>query len=226
MYSTRHTAAQPDVIHSEELRSLFNFFQNTAKKLKKPKVRLITPRTKTEFTLTYAWHNYSGQNRVFAAIANPWKPIGNINAKGDWTYQRDIEKSSALREIATEILNHTRQFATDPETLAKTHGKQFNYCCFCGAELTAEDSVAVGYGPICAEKWGLPHEGMAKEIKQENITKSLDFIDNTHTDLWRLIKNTMELNEFSWVEKDGIITATHLPSGNLWTFTTPMRKTK
>lgn len=31
-------------------------------------------------------------------------------------------------------------------------------CSFCGLALTDEGSVEVGYGPVCAKRWGLPHQ--------------------------------------------------------------------
>ena len=44
----------------------------------------------------------------------------------------------------------------DPITAAALWGKKMNRCCFCGLELSDERSVAMGYGPICADNWGLP----------------------------------------------------------------------
>lgn len=40
---------------------------------------------------------------------------------------------------------------------AAAFGHQFGMCVFCGRTLTDEDSVEVGYGPVCAENNGLPH---------------------------------------------------------------------
>ena len=44
----------------------------------------------------------------------------------------------------------------DPITAASLWGKTIGSCCFCGRELTDERSTSMGYGPICAERWGLP----------------------------------------------------------------------
>jgi hypothetical protein len=38
----------------------------------------------------------------------------------------------------------------------QANGKKYSHCCFCGLELTDAPSLAAGYGPICADKWGLP----------------------------------------------------------------------
>lgn len=55
----------------------------------------------------------------------------------------------------TKLLLDT--FAKNPITTAAIYGKETGECCFCGRELTDEESVAAGYGPVCAQKWGLKH---------------------------------------------------------------------
>lgn len=39
---------------------------------------------------------------------------------------------------------------------ARAHGHKTGNCCFCSKFLTTRESVTVGYGPICAGKYGLP----------------------------------------------------------------------
>ena len=46
---------------------------------------------------------------------------------------------------------------TDPVKAATLYGLKTGACCFCGRELTHSNSVELGYGPICAEKWGVFH---------------------------------------------------------------------
>jgi hypothetical protein len=50
-------------------------------------------------------------------------------------------------------------FAADPATVAATYGRQTGSCCFCSLQLTTDESLAVGYGPVCAKKFGLPWGG-------------------------------------------------------------------
>jgi len=47
-------------------------------------------------------------------------------------------------------------FANDPVGVSRASGKLTSNCCFCRQRLTTEESVAVGYGPTCAEHYGLP----------------------------------------------------------------------
>lgn len=42
----------------------------------------------------------------------------------------------------------------DPKTVAVAYGKQFGICAVCGRDLSDEESVQRGIGPVCAEKYG------------------------------------------------------------------------
>ena len=54
------------------------------------------------------------------------------------------------------ILAVLRELAADPAGRAAIHGHASGQCCFCGRGLDDARSVAVGYGPVCADKFGLP----------------------------------------------------------------------
>jgi Family of unknown function (DUF6011) len=70
--------------------------------------------------------------------------VGTITAQGAPNL-RDPKAATVLRA-----------FACDPAGQATVYGKATGQCCFCGQELTDPRSVAMGYGPICAEHFGLP----------------------------------------------------------------------
>lgn len=38
-------------------------------------------------------------------------------------------------------------------------GKRSSHCCFCSTTITTNESLAVGYGPVCADRFGLPWGG-------------------------------------------------------------------
>jgi hypothetical protein len=46
--------------------------------------------------------------------------------------------------------------ATNPAAAGKAYGQRVGNCSFCSLPLEDGRSVHVGYGPVCAEKWGLP----------------------------------------------------------------------
>lgn len=44
--------------------------------------------------------------------------------------------------------------ASDPAAAAKVYGLETGSCCCCGRELTDKNSITLGIGPICAERFG------------------------------------------------------------------------
>lgn len=77
------------------------------------------------------------------------------------------------RTAAIEIKTFIRRIASNPIKEAKLCGIKFSHCCFCGIMLTSPTSLYHGYGPICADNWGLPWEGPKlledKEAEQKHI---------------------------------------------------------
>ena len=76
---------------------------------------------------------------------NVW--YGRIEPTGAWVGGRDAD---------ADVLELLRAFAADPQSVAAAYGRETGECCFCQADLTDERSVLQGYGPICADKYGLP----------------------------------------------------------------------
>lgn len=60
------------------------------------------------------------------------------------------------RDSTPELESFLQKFAEDPARVAAEEGKRTGNCVFCAKQLTDERSVAVGYGPQCAEKYSLP----------------------------------------------------------------------
>ena len=55
-----------------------------------------------------------------------------------------------------ELMSELEAFMKRPISKSALHGKEYGRCCFCNRELDNEGSIFHGYGPICAQKWGLP----------------------------------------------------------------------
>jgi hypothetical protein len=77
--------------------------------------------------------------------ADVW--FGSINLDGSFRPTRAC--SPAVREVIAA-------FSEDPGGYAAAYGKGSARCCFCSTEITTAESKAVGYGPVCAENYGLP----------------------------------------------------------------------
>src|SRR5262249_50313934 len=80
---------------------------------------------------------------------------GEFNSKwyGYISFEGKFEPS---RNCTPEIEKFLHEFAADPAKVAGEYGRLTGNCCFCGLKLTDERSTAVGYGPVCSEKYGLP----------------------------------------------------------------------
>ena len=55
-----------------------------------------------------------------------------------------------------ELINELDTILSNPISESALQGREYGRCCFCNRELDNEGSIFHGYGPICAEKWGLP----------------------------------------------------------------------
>lgn len=89
-----------------------------------------------------------------------------IETDGSLTLNKQTLRPTGLEE-------ELRKFAADPAGYAASYGKQSSNCCFCGTTITSNDSLAVGYGPICAERWGLPWGIQPLPVQDEDLEGEL-----------------------------------------------------
>jgi hypothetical protein len=76
--------------------------------------------------------------------ANVW--YGSIQPNGDFRVGRETAR----------VIDAIVALEADPARVASQHGVATGSCCFCNRDLTTKESRSVGYGPICADKFGLP----------------------------------------------------------------------
>lgn len=77
--------------------------------------------------------------------------FGRVTPQGGWVASRKVDPAQ-LRAVEAALT----EFNADPAKAAAEYGHATSRCCFCRRDLTDERSVAVGYGEICASKFGLP----------------------------------------------------------------------
>lgn len=135
------TQAAAPVITGEGFdRMLATFAQAKQSGLKWPKLRI------GEFTFALAGERskYAGKALFVKHAEHDYQ--GRIDLEGRWFPSRECgpDQDKAIRTICS-----------DPLAAAVLHGKQTGRCACCGLELTNEESVRLGIGPICREKWGL-----------------------------------------------------------------------
>jgi hypothetical protein len=113
--------------------------------LKFPKARFLAP----------------GNFEMRLYIAGPQsKNVGGINVKIDRDWLGVVLPDGTVKgslKSETAILETLKRIASDPAKAASEYGALMGRCSFCNLPLTDAGSVEVGYGPICASRFGLPH---------------------------------------------------------------------
>jgi hypothetical protein len=129
--------------------SIVALLTNASKSLKFPKITL----------------DQDGKTLRLSLAGNMSKHTGNVmvtdgKAFGQNTFYGRITPDGtfvANAKVATDwIVDVLTAFAANPTTYVKLYGIKTGNCCFCAKELSTTESVTVGYGPVCAKKWGLP----------------------------------------------------------------------
>jgi len=136
------------------LSNILSHFQKAATKLKYPKLKLHNP----EICLSYAGGRarYPGTITVtngkgYGNAANHY--YGRIDTFGTFIQS---PYNSITPEKLKIILEFLKELNSNPLLVALTYAKATGNCMFCGRLITTNESLTVGYGPICAENWGLP----------------------------------------------------------------------
>lgn len=129
-------------------------FGRAAEHLKYPKIRLLCDGTPIILSIAGQRSKAPGMVNITGEGAFPNRAwYGRIDqANGQWEPARaaldNAQFGAALRNVLAEL-------ASDPARVAALYGKLTGNCCFCQRELTDARSVTAGYGPVCAEHYGL-----------------------------------------------------------------------
>jgi hypothetical protein len=84
-----------------------------------------------------------------------WTFVGFVSPEGTVTLKRDAYNMRASLKAALDVLvNSVREDRWLVHALA--YSLEGSECCFCGRDLDTAESISVGYGPVCAAKYGLP----------------------------------------------------------------------
>lgn len=111
----------------------------------------------------------------FTRAKNTSKNPGCIYVKAgkEWeaTYYGKITPEGAFipsNECTQSVIDALAAIADDVVGAAKAYGRRHGCCSFCSRELTNHVSIALSYGPICAEKYGMPHDYNDRSVVPSN----------------------------------------------------------
>jgi hypothetical protein len=129
-------------------------FKKAQAHLKYPKINLKLPDLPIVLTLAGSKSKAPGTVNVAGEGKYPDREwYGRVNVKGEWEPSRSV--SPTLVEPLTELL---MELAADPGGVAAKYGKLTGNCCFCNSGLEDPRSTAAGFGPVCAEHFGLKEQ--------------------------------------------------------------------
>lgn len=137
---------------TEKLLAIIDRFDKAAESLRYPKLYIADPDSGQRFRLHQAGPASNAPGAVTITSANGQRYHGRIMRDGALRLARDTDE-----QTVTALCRTLHEFVQNPAQAARIYGHQFNHCCFCGRELVETSSVTLGYGPVCAERWGLPH---------------------------------------------------------------------
>jgi hypothetical protein len=127
--------------------------------LKYPKITLDCDGTEIILSLCGPKSKTPGSINVGGPGVYPAKPwYGRITPEGQWSPSRSAEAKPGLMKSLLGLLT---EFGNDPAGIAKKYGVLTGNCCFCNLRLTDLRSTAAGFGPTCAEHYGLKDQWKA-----------------------------------------------------------------
>lgn len=100
---------------------------------------------------------YRAEGLVIKPASENGKNPGALYVTRDGTYLGKVHAGtfSPSRDCQPLDRDALLVIARDPSKAARDYGMRTGTCSCCGAELTNEESIRLGIGPICRSKWGL-----------------------------------------------------------------------
>lgn len=150
--TTAHTTCPP-VVHvvstlpAIDVRNIVAFIDGAKQRgLKFPKLRVLDP-TGTVEALMFVTTRGSAPGSVAVKVGGRF--VGTVTPQGEGrgAFGSDVTMRTWISVVNSAPLAAAKMFAAIKCS-----------CSFCGLPLTDEGSTEVGYGPVCAKNWGLPHK--------------------------------------------------------------------
>jgi hypothetical protein len=125
----------------------------------------------------------AGANAKFPRSINitDGKPYGNSRWFGRIYTSGRLEMPNHMQPHGEDLQIELDLFQQDPAKYATLYGKKTGNCMFCHKTLTADQSVAVGYGPTCAENYGLPWGDINSEEAKRQSSLEFDLAEAGET---------------------------------------------
>ena len=139
-----------------DVSGVFHLFEQAiSHKLKYPKIRLQTESGQIVILKRAGDKSkYTGQIQI-----TDEKPFGSNLYFGRISLDGELFPTSSA---TPEVISLLQSLSVDPVFVASNYGRLTGRCCFCDLPLTDKRSTAEGYGPVCADHFGLPWGNFSK----------------------------------------------------------------
>lgn len=144
------------------------FARAKANKIAVPRIKTFTENGRA---MELAAANPGGKNPGCIYVTLEGDYYGKVNPSGEIELRRGTV-------VCEEVHARAKYIGENPTEAGRVHGHKYDDCMFCGRGLKTTDSVYFGYGPICADKWGLEW-GTARERKVEDRIERNEQAANT-----------------------------------------------
>tara|TARA_R110000824_G_scaffold18243_10_gene72634 strand:+ start:380 stop:1015 length:636 start_codon:yes stop_codon:yes gene_type:complete len=159
------TAKKKESVGTADLSPVIAFITEARDRgLKYPKLRVLDSDGSSEL--------------VLGLTGNRSKVPGSVTVKRDGEYLGLVRPTGeafgawdAPELFDAKLIVHLVQLAENPAIAAKEYAGLVGACSFCGSTITDEGSVEVGYGPVCAKNWGLPHTPKGTKVFDPSATE-------------------------------------------------------
>lgn len=151
--------APAPVAHVTSAATIVAMLTLAGSKLKRPRITLDMDGR--EMRLQIAGPNSRYRGDVMVTDGGPYGNnvwYGRISPLGDFLPGRGFE---------SWVVETLDAFSKNPAQFASLYGRKTGNCCFCNRELSTAESLAVGYGPVCAGHYGLPWGDVVTETVVE-----------------------------------------------------------
>lgn len=107
------------------------------------------------------------QNEIALSLAKETgRNPGAVYVKVNGEYAGKVAADGKAFGLTAGLVALLTTIATNPAQAAKAYAALMGRCSFCALKLTDAGSVDAGYGPVCAAKYGLPHEALGTPSMQ------------------------------------------------------------
>ena len=154
-------ADQPESL--SDLGKVIDMMQLASLSLKYPKIKMKVGDFPVK--LTIAGNNAKHPGTVNITDGGPYgvgRFYGRILRDGTWAINTGTPK---------EVIAAVALLGADPEHAMSHYGKLAGSCCFCSKDLSTDNSLEVGYGPVCAAKYGLKWGGAHTHASERLMNK-------------------------------------------------------